>query len=138
MAPLLEIGDKVLVQKVTTENIRRGDIIMYKKLNKLLTHRVIDILNNDGSAFLQKGDNDLAAEKVNKAEFLGKVTAVKKDDRIIHFDKKKFKVINRILTSFSAIIYIVNRKNSSLKWFALYPLNRMKKLFNQFIKKIYL
>lgn len=135
MMPLLQCGDKVLVQSVKPHDIRLGDIIVFKNSDKLETHRVIRKYSN--SSFLQKGDNAMPAEIVTSKQLVGKVIAIKKGNRIIRFDGKIEKMINYILTFFSFSTYYFNQKNSATKKIVLVPLNKMKKIFNYWINRKY-
>lgn len=57
MKPNLEIGDIVIIKEI--ENINKGDIITFKQQDSIITHRVVDIINEDGKIYYQtKGDNN--------------------------------------------------------------------------------
>lgn len=57
MKPNLEIGDIVIIKEI--ENINKGDIITFKQQDSIITHRVVDIIKEDGKIYYQtKGDNN--------------------------------------------------------------------------------
>lgn len=60
MEPFIHVGDMVISKKVSGEEINIGDIITFEGENKsIITHRVVDIITNDGKKFYQtKGDNN--------------------------------------------------------------------------------
>lgn len=72
MAPVLNVGDIVLISKSNMNEIQVGDIISYKLDENTIVHRVIEI---DEEGLVTKGD--AASEKdgivVTEAEFGGKV-----------------------------------------------------------------
>jgi signal peptidase I len=58
MLPTLRNGMRLLVEKIPPENVRPCDIIMYRKGDCLVAHRVIRIIRNAGRpVFITKGDN---------------------------------------------------------------------------------
>ena len=83
MLPLLRIGDRVLVESVSPENIKFGDIIVFKHLDKLVVHRVIKKYDDGSRSFLQKGDNASIAEIVISENIIGRVTSVQRGTKVI-------------------------------------------------------
>ena len=67
MKPNLEIGDVVIIKEI--ENINKGNIITFKQQDSIITHRVVDIINEDGKIYYQtKGDNNNSNDE-NLVEF---------------------------------------------------------------------
>jgi signal peptidase len=58
MSPALEVGDMIVAKEVNPKSIEVGDVITYKvNEGTLVTHRVIEIVEKDGSTmFKTKGD----------------------------------------------------------------------------------
>jgi signal peptidase I len=129
MAPLLDVGDDVLVENALPLEIRLGDVIVFKNQGKLETHRVIRIFRAANLSFLQKGDNIRTAEITTGDRLVGKVIAVKKDSRIIQFDSILGKVINFVLTFFSVSTFYLYKNNSIVFRIVRFGLNKMKKIF---------
>jgi signal peptidase len=81
MLPTLNVGDLIIVQGVTPEQINAapmtGDIIVFKKSNnELVVHRAIEKINGtNGYLFTTQGDNNPSpdSEKVNGNAIIGKV-----------------------------------------------------------------
>jgi signal peptidase len=80
MRPVLDVGDIVIVAKVTAANIRLGDIIQYKKMENqaiiTILHRVIKIEEAGGAkSFITRGDANNApdTEPVIPENVVGKV-----------------------------------------------------------------
>lgn len=76
MSPTLELGDMVVLTKVSPSAIKEGDIIEYRQGEMNTVHRVIDIEESGGvTQFITKGDaNDIAdVEPVLAEQVRGKV-----------------------------------------------------------------
>ncbi len=135
MVPLLRIGDYVLVQSVSLDSIRHGDIIVFKGRDKLVVHRVIRRYNNGSLTFLQKGDSTTTAEITRSEDVIGKVIAVRKGTKIICLNDIIWKVINCTLMLFSSSVYFLRPKNPFLKKIAKFFFHRTRSLFNRLTQK---
>ena len=135
MMPLLRTGDEVLVQSVNPDNIRPGDIIVFKDQDKLIVHRVIRRYKNGSPTFLQKGDCTTAAEIIRSEDVIGKVIAVCKGTKIIRLNDGIWKVVNYILTLFSSLVYHLKPKNPFLKKIAKFFFHKTRSLFNRLTQK---
>ena len=67
MQPIMQIGDLIIVEVVNTEIIKPGDVIVIRRMDDFLTHRVISI-KKDG--WLTKGDNNVTMDPIVKKENL--------------------------------------------------------------------
>lgn len=57
MEPAIEAGDLVIVNSVPAQDIEAGDVIAYDSGDRVVTHRVVDVLDHGGSVeFRTKGD----------------------------------------------------------------------------------
>ena len=72
MEPEIKLGD-VIVSKVTKQqNLQKGDVITFKKNQDVITHRIVDIENNEEKKYyVTKGDNN-KYEDLEKIEY-GKI-----------------------------------------------------------------
>lgn len=80
MSPTIEVGDIVVVDKWYAQNpqeLKEGDIIVFKILNTLYTHRIINIYEKNNNYYIKtKGDYKDNAEDswiVTKSDIVGKV-----------------------------------------------------------------
>ncbi len=76
MEPNINIGDIVLVQPTDMNEIKVGNIIAYHVSNRIVVHRVVEVLNNNGKIYLKtKGDANLDADPglVTERVILGKI-----------------------------------------------------------------
>ena len=82
MFPLLEIGDKLSIKDISINDLKNGDIIVYRLNDYLCVHRYIYKLriNNDSFRLLTKADilTDLDPWSISCEELFGKVISVKK------------------------------------------------------------
>lgn len=59
MAPVINKGDAVLYKKVDSEEIKVGDVLVFRYDGKIIVHRVIDIEeHNKEKVYYTKGDNN--------------------------------------------------------------------------------
>lgn len=87
MFPLLREGDIIFILRCSPEEIRTGDVVIYRSRygGRLIIHRVIDIKYKDGVRyFVTKGDNNPGVDftefdsqlGVNQARIVGKVFSI--------------------------------------------------------------
>lgn len=59
MKPYINSGDIVIVKRYEEEKIKKGDVITFEKNQETITHRIIEINENEGiKEFSTKGDNN--------------------------------------------------------------------------------
>ncbi len=59
MMPKLNVNDVIIVKKCDKKDIQIGDIITFREGSVTVTHRVIDIITDNGEEyFITKGDNN--------------------------------------------------------------------------------
>lgn len=65
MLPTLYTGDIVIVYKPSPEDIKTGDIIVYKSSDRLVIHRVIEVVKcGNDYCYITKGDNNPIADNI--------------------------------------------------------------------------
>jgi len=95
MAPLIEAGDVVLVQRVNAEDLRRGDLLVVEGSGSFLVHRAVAI---SGNRLRTKGDNVSCADPaVTVHDVLGRVVMVEKAGGRIDLYVGRWPVVNRVL-----------------------------------------
>mgnify|MGYP005839018657 CR=1 FL=1 len=113
MFPSLIVSDKVLVLK--TKNYLVGDIVIYKKNDIIICHRIVKMLVD---AFIIKGDNSLSTEMIRRDMILGKVIMVNRS--------KIFPTIIRRLIAFFSFLQSrlafsqIEENNWSRRFFKLF------------------
>lgn len=79
MRPIIEPGEKVLVEQIAPAAARRGDIVLYREGRDYVTHRLVGFLTRGGKdLFLVKGDAGSVPEELAPEAVCGRVTLVEK------------------------------------------------------------
>lgn len=111
MAPMMQIGDRVLVKRVAPKQIHFGDVIVFKEADKLITHRVIGKrVTNPNIIFLQKGDSNTVATGIFAESVIGKVACIRKGDKYIRLDSFWGKCMNLFLGANSYVFYVSHKR----------------------------
>lgn len=64
MEPTIEVGDLVITKEVDTSTLKKNDIIAFKDGEIVVTHRILDIVEENGEKkFVTKGDNNNAEDR---------------------------------------------------------------------------
>lgn len=75
MSPTIDVHDVAFIKNCKVEELQVGDIITFRKEDSLITHRIIEIKNQNGNIeFVTKGDKNQATdiERVSSAQIEGK------------------------------------------------------------------
>lgn len=98
MWPFLKDGEKVIVKRTSIRDLKIGDIILYQADDKTICHRLIRKAVQGEILFYVRADNSTQIEPVTQDMFLGKVTAIIKNNReIINFCTKRQRFINYLI-----------------------------------------
>jgi signal peptidase I len=98
MRPLIDIHDRVLVNRITPLEVKKGDIILFKSDNVFVTHRVTGFSEENGKRMiLQKGDAGDYAMMISPEAVMGKVILIEKNGKFIDLESRKGRVINAII-----------------------------------------
>ena len=76
MMPTIRGGMQILLEKVPPDDIRAADIIMYRKADRAIVHRVVGIaLKNQNRLFVTKGDNHayISSDCIPEKDLIGRV-----------------------------------------------------------------
>jgi len=106
MFPLIRTGDRIIIKPVRSP--APGDVIVFKRNDELVCHRLRRISMKDGITFLQtKGDNQFKPdEPITLSDILGKVVEIDRGN--VAFGRKmllacypllKFGYLNAILVA---------------------------------------
>ena len=105
MAPLIAAGDEIVVERASADRVRRGDIVLYAVGGTFHTHRLLARRKHGGATLLvTKGDTSLNPDQPWREEqLLGKIVAIRREDRTIDLGSGKWRVINRLLGVLAAL-----------------------------------
>jgi len=106
MFPLIRTGDRIIIKPVRSP--APGDVIVFKKNDELVCHRLKRIFVKNGISFLQtKGDNQFKPdEPITPSDILGKIVEIDRSN--VTFGRKmllacypllKFGYLNAILVA---------------------------------------
>ena len=77
MVPLLQPGDQVLVSRIVAEGVRFGDIVVFRRGDDLIVHRVLKKWHTPkGVYFSEKGDAGYAHGLIRSDNIVGRVIRV--------------------------------------------------------------
>ncbi|UCF67190.1 MAG: S26 family signal peptidase [Acidobacteriota bacterium] len=78
MVPMIDPGDRVLVEAICGIQARIGDIAVFQRQNELVLHRIIGRTRQPADGFVEKGDGNLVAGSVSLDAVIGRVREVAK------------------------------------------------------------
>ena len=115
MADTLNIGDVIFIKEKS--EIKKGDIISYREKQAVITHRVIDIIEQNGQIFYKtKGDANETIDKelVSVDEIEGIYCfKISKIGTIIMFLQSKTGIITFLIILF--VLYVFSNKTNQRK-----------------------
>lgn len=90
MMPLLRRHKDVIeIHKKGTEHCKKYDVVLYKRGNRYILHRILEVLP-DGK-YIIAGDNECFLEKdIADDQILGVMTRVIRDGKTINMDDKSY------------------------------------------------
>ena len=112
MEPTIKVNDIVIVKKAGINSIQKNDIITFRIENETITHRIINITNQDGRlVYTTKGDkNDVTdIETVEFEQIEGRyVTKIPKVGKLFSILKNKY--IFCLILILLIICYLIQKK----------------------------
>jgi signal peptidase I len=108
MWPFLKTGEKVMVKKVSAEDLRIGDIILYRLGNQMVCHRLVKkVASASGYLIYAWGDaSPYLGEPITEKALVGKVISILRNGRIISFTGIGRHFVNRLIAEFGPFIRI--------------------------------
>jgi len=103
MYPTLKAGDVGLVEKCSIEDLKVGDILVYKTNNTLVSHRLVDIsIANTEYILTTKGDKCYKSDiPFNNEALLGRINTFIRKERVKKTDSIRMKMLSFIALHFS-------------------------------------
>jgi signal peptidase I len=104
MRPLIPANNRVLIERIGPDQIRFGDIAMFRSDKHLVIHRVLGKRRGQGGViFLQKGDYNAEAGFIPASAILGRVWAVERSGREVYLLSGKWRAIQIALACYSLV-----------------------------------
>jgi len=92
MAPLLRPGDRVIAESVRPAELVRGDLVVVRRSEDLVTHRLIFI---DARGWHTKGDNSLILDPpIISDAIMGRVVAIERGNQSIDLRTGYWNTVN--------------------------------------------
>ena len=80
MSPTINSGDVIIIKSAKEDDIKKGDVITFRKETEVITHRVVNISENElkEKQYTTKGDNNNLEDEqtVCSEDIKGKLTIV--------------------------------------------------------------
>lgn len=115
MFPVLKSGDEIVIEKWNPEDLKIGDVVVFKNAQKWVAHRVHDLKKESNNSFLiTKGDSCKQKDKpILHDDFIGKVTSFYRKGK-----QKQMRntLISWLIIRFPSIMTVLIR---ALLWFVL-------------------
>lgn len=106
MFPFLNRGDTLSVKNVKLQDLKKGDIIVFKNSKNLCVHRYVGMQKKDNGsmALIAKGDNICYFDRlpISEEQLIGKVILIKRNKKIINLESAFWKIVNRLLAKASS------------------------------------
>lgn len=121
MEPTIMTGDAIFVKQISEENLKNGDIISFKDGDSVNTHRIVEIVENNGTKrYRTKGDNNKKEDRdlVKYSQIEGKYEfRIKGFGKFIEILKNKITLVILliILVLVSAMQVRLNKKKLERK-----------------------
>ena len=118
MEPKMKVGDLVVTKKIEMNDLKKQDIIAYRRDDIVVTHRIIDI-NEKGNGLITKGDNNVYADsgEIIESQVLGKVILnIPFIGYIYSFIRIYSLWICIFILVFGCLLNYLNNKNEVKKW----------------------
>jgi signal peptidase I len=102
MFPIIRNGNQILIQYKDYNKIELGDIIVFKTMNKNISHRVI---KKHSDVLITKGDSVFKSDRaVNKEQYVGYVRYIQKKNTRLDLQKKTYTIYANIIRRFPLIV----------------------------------
>lgn len=112
MLPTLQEGMRLLVERTTSSDIRTADIIMYKKGNQAVVHRVIGIIRcGKERSFVTKGDNHayIDSDCIPEGDLIGRVSSAFFEDSPDKDALVKSRLIGMLYVILAKLVWVSRR-----------------------------
>ncbi len=130
MYPFMRPGDVQTISPVPIEEIKVGDVAVFERNNDWISHRVIDIQNNNNEiTLILRGDTSIQLDPlVTKENYIGKTVAFERNG-IIHDIKHANRLILLLGISRNIFLYLCKRAYFRLRYMNAGIKKRLKNPF---------
>ncbi len=107
MLPLIKNNDQLIIKKLPFKNIQINDIVVFKKNNQIISHRVVYKTKN--YLYTQGDNNHFNDGKISKNQIIGKVEKIQRNKKIINLKELYLIQATNYLNQISNIINLFNK-----------------------------
>ena len=102
MYPFLKAGDIGIVDKCMANQLKIGDIVVFKSHQKLVAHRLVAIQQeNNQTLYIAKGDKNKFLDPTFNADALfGKINSIVRNGKLMRIDSKTMKFNSFLILKF--------------------------------------
>jgi len=105
MWPFIKQGERLIIKKIPIGDLKIGDIILYRKDNQLVCHRLIRRIGDEkGYLLYTRGDNSSQFDSLSEEMFSGKVIATIRNGKVLNLMHPRQQLFNRIIIIISPLI----------------------------------
>lgn len=103
MLPWVLPKDIALIRRISMENVRCGDVVLFRRENQLFVHRIVEKRGSLSAAQLfSKGDAHPTSDGiVQEQELLGRVMRIYRDGRRIDLDAPRHLALGLLISQLS-------------------------------------
>lgn len=107
MTPFLFQGDIAVIEKISIEKLKRGDIIAFKIHEQFIAHRLIKKIDKSNcTTLITKGDSCKEFDTpFNVSYLIGKVNLVKRKNTVIDMNNFSNRTIGKIYAAFPLLSF---------------------------------
>jgi signal peptidase I len=103
MQPWVRPKDIALIREISIENVRCGDIVLFRRENHLLVHRIVEKRGSlDAAQLFSKGDAHPTSDGVvQEQELLGRVVRIYRRGQRIDLDAPRQRALGLLISQLS-------------------------------------
>ena len=103
MLPWVRPHDIAIIRRATLDDIRCGDVVLFRRNDHLFVHRVVERRSTvDGAQFVAKGDAHLNSDgHVEESQLLGRVTRLYRNGRRIDLETPRHLALGVLIAQLS-------------------------------------
>jgi len=107
MWPFIKQGERLIIKKIPIGDLKIGDIILYRKDNQLICHRLIKRIGDEkGYLLYTRGDNSSQFDSLSEEMFLGKAIGILKNCKMISLLSWEKRFVNRVIVIIAPLLNI--------------------------------
>lgn len=116
MIPLFDDGANLIVKHIQPDEIRRGDIAVFRSGDRIIAHRIIGkFQEGERCYFLEKRDSGFEPGKIPEDAIIGKVIGIKRRNDSINLEKDIWRLTNRLIGQYWAFFHTLYKAMKKLK-----------------------